>query len=170
MRLAAAFPQFTAGDLLVSARSLDLVAVIDPTTLRVKCWHNGPWVRQHDPDWLPDGTISVYDNQMRDGHSIGRSRIIVIAPATFQTKTLFDGRPVQTYSAIRGKHQILSDGSLLITLSQQGRVLHITRDGRVIMGFPNRFNQRRNLLLSEMQFFAADFFDFDFKELNCAPS
>lgn len=169
-RLAAAFPQFAAGDLLVSARSLDLVVVIDPKTLRVKWWRNGPWVRQHDPDWLPDGTISVYDNQMRDGHSIGRSRIIGIDPATFQTKTLFDGGPVQAYSAIRGKHQILSDGSLLITLSQQGRVLHVTRDGRVMMEFLNRFDERRNLLLSEAQFFASDFFDFDFKELNCAPS
>ena len=77
---------------------------------------------------------------------------------------------MQAYSAIRGKHQTLSDGSLLITLSQQGRVLHVTRDGRVMMEFLNRFDARQNLLLSEAQFFPPDYFDFDFKHLNCAPS
>ena len=153
-----------------SVRSLDLVAVIDPKTLRVKWWRNGLWVREHDPDWLPDGMISVYNNQPRDRHSMGRSRLIGIDPATFQTKTLFDGRPVQVYSTIWGKHEILSDGSLLITLSQQRRVLHVTRDGRVMMELLNRFDERRNLLLFEAQFFALDFFDFDFKELNCASS
>jgi len=101
---------------------------------------------------------------------MGRSRLIGIDPATFQTKTLFDGRPVQVYSTIRGKHEFLSDGSLLITLSQQRRVLHVTRDGRVMMELLNRFDERRNLLLFEAQLFAFDFFEFDFKELNCAPS
>ena len=43
------YPQFEAGDLAVSLRSLSLVFVVDPETKKVK-WHaSDPFIYQHDP-------------------------------------------------------------------------------------------------------------------------
>lgn len=59
-RLANAFPQFKPGDLLISLRNINLLAVIDRSTKQVIWTKNGPWQDQHDPDWQADGTITVY--------------------------------------------------------------------------------------------------------------
>ena len=51
--MAAAFPEFRAGDLLVSLREANLVAVIDPDDGTLRWWQNGPWLKQHDPTSSP---------------------------------------------------------------------------------------------------------------------
>ncbi|MFT3966271.1 MAG: arylsulfotransferase family protein [Sphingobium sp.] len=147
--LAPAFPQFAAGDLLMSFRSLNLVAVVDPDSLRVKWFTNDYTLRQHDPDWEANGEISVLDNQM------GRrfSRIVNFDPATGQRRVAVDGRSVNFYTRIRGKHQSLADGSIAITSSAQGRALEIGRDGRISSEILVRdpTHPGSNFVLSEMQ-------------------
>ena len=51
------FPGLAAGDLLVSLRSINTVAVIDPSDGPGEVGALGPFAKQHDPDWLPDGRI-----------------------------------------------------------------------------------------------------------------
>src|SRR5215213_8196601 len=98
-QLAAAFPRFAAGDVLVSLRNMDLLLVIDPTTLRIKWSQTGPFLRQHDPDFLPNGRISVFDN--RSGGSepaaFGTSRIIETDPNTGRSVTTYGDRPNERF-------------------------------------------------------------------------
>lgn len=132
--LAPAFPQFTAGDLLISLRNIDLLAVISQEGV-VK-WHSrGPWLRQHDPDFEPDGQIAVFDNS--SGRP--RSHILRINPAdhSFTNATAkFTGA---FKSEARGKHQLLPNGNRLITIPEQGQALEITADGRLAVEFNNVF-------------------------------
>jgi hypothetical protein len=60
--LADRFPMFAPGDLLVSLRNIDTIAVIDPRTERTRWAPTGPFAKQHDPDRLPNGHIVVFDN------------------------------------------------------------------------------------------------------------
>ena len=60
--LAPAFPMFSAGDLLLSFRNLNLLMVFAPDTGKVKWWRTGPWLRQHDPEFAPGGAIVVFNN------------------------------------------------------------------------------------------------------------
>jgi hypothetical protein len=79
--LAPDFPGLAAGDLLVSLRSINAIAVIDPGTGRAKWALAGPFAKQHDPDWLPDGRIMLFDNRGGDP-ACGGSRVLEIDYAT----------------------------------------------------------------------------------------
>jgi hypothetical protein len=135
--LAPQFPLFEPGDLLLSLREIDLVAVVDPDTAEVKWWNAGPWIKQHDPDFLPDGRISVYSNNT----GRGRSDILKIDPKTKTvTSDLYDGT-ARFYSAEMGSHQYQPNGNVLITVPGEGRVLLVSAGGDPIMEFNNLSSQ-----------------------------
>lgn len=157
--MAAAFPEFSAGDLLISMRALDLVMVLDPDSLKVKWWRMAQTRRQHDADWQPDGTITVYDNNMHRGPL----RILQIDPKTYTTKVLYNGRRDEAVNWFRGKHQVLPNGSILVTIPQQGRVLEVTPDQHVEFELINRYQPipGKDLLVSEARWLPPDFFNFE---------
>ncbi len=131
--LAPMFPDFEAGDLLISLKKLNLVAVLDPDTLVVKWCSYGPWRWQHDPDFTIDGKISVYNNNS----NLGRSEIIKIDPKTRKfSNDLFYGN-VHFYTESMGKHQYLPNGNILIVVPDEGRILVVTATGQRVMEFNN---------------------------------
>lgn len=150
-----AYPQFDAGDLLISLRSVNLVAVIDPLTAKIKWWRQGLVRRQHDPDWNARGTITIYDNNMhRDV-----SRIVEIDPQTYEASVALPGQPYDFYSWRRGKHDAMPDGGFIVTSSEQGRVFETNAEGEIVFEFINRYDTvGENLLLSEARFFPLDYF------------
>ncbi len=152
-----AYPQFEAGDLLVSLRSINLVFVVSPETMKVKWWRIGNWRRQHDPDWGPDGRIVVYDNNMHRGIS----RIVSLDPALWGVDTIVDGNRYDFYSEIRGKVQSHSGGSLLVTSPQQGRAFELNAAGEIQFEFESVYSDTANFHISEAQFLPEDYFTFD---------
>lgn len=132
--VADSYPLFEAGDLLVSLRFPELVLVVDPHTRRVK-WHDSdPFIQQHDPDFIGDGWIGVFDNN-RDGTDrgamLGGSRIVGVAPHLDSLEVLFPtDSSMSIYTRIMGNWQQLENGNLLLTESLAGRVLEVTPDGR----------------------------------------
>ena len=131
--MAAEYPRFDAGDLLVSLRDLHLVFVFDPETRTVK-WHaSDPFIRQHDPDFLGDGRIGVFDNNPDGTHRgtvLGGSRIVVLRPPSDSTSILFPTDRSETfYTEAAGKWQRLNNGNLLLTEAQAGRVVEVGPNG-----------------------------------------
>lgn len=83
--MANTYPLFDAGDLLVSLRKIDFVFVVDPDTETVK-WHTSEHtIQQHDPDFIGNGWIGIFDNNrdfLSRGNMLGGSRIVAIQPHT----------------------------------------------------------------------------------------
>jgi hypothetical protein len=155
---AAAFPLFAAGDVVYSMRDLNLIIVFDPETEVIKWYQHGPWLRQHDPDFLPDGRISIFDNRM----DLGASAIVAIDPVTREQEVLYEGTKEHPfYTGIRGKHQHLANGNILITETHAGRVFEVTADGEVVWEYVNRYDDRRVGVISKAIRYPRDFFTFD---------
>lgn len=131
--MAPAFPMFEAGDLLISLRSINLVAVVDAHAYGVKWWSIGPWIGQHDPDFASDGTISVYNNNTRRG----RSEILKIDPATRGISNELFAGGARFYSPFMGRHQYLPNGHVLIAVPGEGRAIEVSSHGRMIVEFNN---------------------------------
>ncbi len=123
------------GDLLISSRVLDLIAVVDPREERATwVWGKGVFERQHHPRLLDGDTVLVFDNGPRRKFS----RVVEIDPLTreivweyWHRKRRDDG----FFSASRGTAQRLPNGNTLVTESDRGRVFEITEGGELVWEF-----------------------------------
>jgi Arylsulfotransferase (ASST) len=160
---AAAFPLFEAGDIMLSLRNLNLVMVIDPATEAVRWTQSGPWIRQHDPDFLPDGRIMVFDNRRDEsGRQVfGGSRILAIDPVTREVQTLYEGsEEAPFFSNVKGKQQLLANGDLLIAEAERGRVFEVTPDGRIVWSHISRFDDDYVSKISDAERYSEKYADF----------
>lgn len=154
------YPLFETGDLLVSVRNLHLVMVLDPATLKVKWYSTDEWIEQHDPDFIGDGWISVFDNNKNFGNRIskmlGGSRIVAIRPHSGEFKELYsnDVSGADTnffYTPRGGKTQHLANGNLLLTEKNSGRVFEVTADGQLVWEWINEPGPVENTVAEVME-------------------
>lgn len=160
-------PAFRKGNLLVSVLKLDTIAVLDPER-RTVVWamtgkqpgkQPGGWRRQHQPTFLDNGHLLLFDNT---GAGPGRSRVLELDPSTGRTVWHFGGEPgVDFFSKTLGSCQRLPNGDTLITESENGRALEVTPGGRVVWEFynPHRAGDHQELVavLFEMVRLPPDF-------------
>jgi len=134
--MAASFPLFNAGDILVSLRNISTILVVDGSSHQVKWLFRHPLVRQHDPDFEADGHIVVFDNRddmTQTGARLGPTRLLRINPADNSWNTVYPLTDEQAfYTQTGGKHQRLENGNRLITEAHGGRVLEIDTDGNLV--------------------------------------
>jgi len=78
-------------------------------------------------------------------------------------KVLLDGRKYNFDSRIRGKHQFTEEGNLIVTSSQQGRVLEINPKGNEVREFINKNpgNGEFDFAISQSFWLFSDFFNFE---------
>jgi hypothetical protein len=127
--LAPKFPQFKAGQLLLSIRSLDALAVLDPDSGKVVWAARGPWRAQHDAWFLDNGHLLLFDNQ----GSPGTSRVLEYDPKTQAFPWSYPGENNNPFvSPIRGLCQRLPNHNTLITNSVAGECFEVTSDREIV--------------------------------------
>ncbi|HEY0513818.1 MAG TPA: arylsulfotransferase family protein [Thermoanaerobaculia bacterium] len=152
-------PAFRQGNILISVFALSTVAVLDPDRETIVWAKTGGWVHQHQPTFLDNGHLLVFDN-MGAGHE--RSRVQELDLRTGRVVWQYGGVPdVDLFSKTLGSCQRLPNGNTLITESENGRALEVTPAGRVVWEFynPHRAGERGELVavLFEMVRLPPDF-------------
>lgn len=124
-----------AGDVLVSVRNLDLLAVVEPKSGRVRwAWGPGQVEAQHQPSVLPNGHLLLFDNRP----SRKRSRVVEVVPESGAIVWEYEGSERERFfSQEMGGCQGLPNGNVLIVESEAGRALEVTRAGEVVWEFLN---------------------------------
>jgi hypothetical protein len=157
-RFAHRHPAFRQGNLLVSVHTLDTLAILDPERRTVVWARTGIWRKQHQPTFLDDGHLLLFDNL---GAGRDRSRVLELDPLTGEAAWQLGGRDVGFFSKTLGSCQRLPNGNTLITESENGRALEVTPGGRVVWEFynPHRAGDRKELVavLFEMVRLPPDF-------------
>lgn len=143
------------GDLLMSARHLSLVFLYRPSNGKI-IWHQtGPWLNQHDPDFLSSTEISVFGNDMvstfsnrvkEDAKYIdGGNNIYVYDFAKEETsiryREVMDSVGLATVTS--GSHHIFDDGSLFVWFSNTGISILYDDESEFVSYFGHKHDETR---------------------------
>lgn len=129
---AARFPFAEPGQLLISMREMNVIAVLDPREERIVWAMTGMWDSQHEPQMLDNGRILLYDNQGHRGAG-GISRIVEFDPVTGRMEWSYAGTAEEPLiSAVYGSQQRLDNGNTLIVESNNGRAIEVTHNGDIV--------------------------------------
>jgi Arylsulfotransferase (ASST) len=127
--LAAKFPLFKPGQVLISLRNLDTIAVLDRHTRRVAWAAQGLWRNQHDAEFLDNGHLLLYDNF----GSLRETRILEYDPLTQAIPWAYTNEHATHFSAFyRGMKQRLPNGNTLIVDPDNRRLFEVTRDKELV--------------------------------------
>ena len=128
------------GDLLLSLRDSHTVLLYRPNTNRILWSHTGPWMNQHDADFIDDSKIAIFGNDSvrRNGvkndhepdHIInGHNNIYIYDFAKNDISTpysrIMEESDVRTYT--EGLQEILADGDVFVEEQNRGRILRLSQ-------------------------------------------
>ena len=131
-RLADRSEAFKAGNVLLSLREIDVVAVIDLEQEKVVWALAGDWKMQHQQTILDNGNMLLFDNQ---GHG-GTSKFLEFDPLTLEVVWTYEGDDENGFnSPVLGSSVCLPNGNTLITESCAGRAFEVNTEGAIIWEF-----------------------------------
>lgn len=139
---AARVPGVEVGQVLVCMRDLGLIGVVDLEARSLKPLAQGPWMRPHDPQLLPDGRLLVFDNL--GGLGAGTtSRILELDPSSGRVLWSYEGSPGAPFvCAAKGHVQRLANGNTLIEQTYSARVFEVDPSGEVVWDWRNPIRSR----------------------------
>ncbi len=134
-KAAEGLPFAKTGDILLSMRNIDTLAVLDPVSGSVTWAMRGPWHMQHDPDILANGNLLLFDNKGDLAHG-GKTRIMEFDPRNFGLVWEYPGPADELlYTSVYGSQQRLANGNTLISETNAGRILEVTSAREVVWEF-----------------------------------
>jgi hypothetical protein len=160
------FPLFRKGQVLISPRNLNAIAVVDLEEEKVVWATTGAWRQQHDPDFLSNGNILLFDNKGHIGEG-GKSRVMEINPNTMEIYWQYTGDKNNMFdSPVGSSQQRLPNGNTLITQTCFGRIFEVTLDQKIVWEFMSPFRVPHDDQIVgtvyQAQRFKPDFFQFKF--------
>jgi hypothetical protein len=122
---------FRPGNVLLSMRNIDALAVLDLERREVVWFNRGLWQAQHEARVTDEGRILLFDNRPTDG----QSRIVEYDVLLDEIVWSYTASGFHSHGA--GAQQRLPNGNTLITESQKGRIFEISPYGQVVWDYVN---------------------------------
>ncbi len=127
--------RFRPGNLLLSARNLNTVFIVDRASGEIVWSYREGLDRQHEalmngPDRPEPGMIQIFNNRQRSFSTDRQSEIVEIDPR--DGKVGWRYRSPGFFTPTGGLQQALANGNVLITSTRGGRVFEIARSGAVV--------------------------------------
>jgi hypothetical protein len=119
------------GDLLISVRNLNLIAVVSEDPPKLKWWWGpGQLSGQHQPTLLENGNLLIFDNRIKRK----RSRLVELDPVArkieWRSNTSF-------FTRVEGGSEALENGNILVTESFRGRAFELGQDEEIVWEYWN---------------------------------
>ena len=131
--LAGKFQQlFKQGQVLISLRGIHALVMLDLPTRSVVWAAQGAWRAQHDPEFLENGHLLLYDNS----GFLRSTRILEYDPVLQSYPWCYSQENSSPFFAhARGMKQHLPNGNILVVDPDHGRIFEVTRGKQVVWEF-----------------------------------
>ena len=142
-------PYWKRGDVFLSLRNQSTILQYRPSTNKVIWLKRGPWIAQHDVDFLNDREISVFDNHSAVWPGgelvIGQNDVPIYNFATDDVRSEyaagFEKNKIRTTTD--GLQRILPNGDLFVEEQNYGRLLTMSKAGDLRWTYVNRGDDNR---------------------------
>jgi len=140
-RLGHLSPAFRQGNVLISLRALDTIAVLDMEQEAIAWALTGRWRKQHQPVVLRNGHMLLFNNIARDGVS----EVIEFDPFTQEVFWFYRGGLENSFYTLDcGSCERLPNGNTLITESNCGRAFEVTPHNIIVWEYVNTYRAGKN--------------------------
>ena len=171
------------GDVMLSSRHLSTVLLFRPATNKVVWLKTGPWLNQHDIDYLGHGTFSIFgNNNIRfpdeeanvkanekggKGWAFGSSKVFLYKPTTGEVATILGRQVGEFRDRTEGRQRILPNGDLWIEQTDDHVIRRIGPNGTRWV-FINYVGQGKLGALHWSRYITPEEADFPWlQDLNC---
>jgi hypothetical protein len=121
------------GDLLLSIRNRSTIFIYRPDTNKIIWLKTGPWLNQHDPDFLGESKISLFGNDViRDKGRLvfvnGQNNIYLFDFKDRSVSTPYSDvlRKLDVRTPTQGRQKVFKNGDLFVEESDYGRILRVS--------------------------------------------
>lgn len=134
------------GDLLLSLRSLSTVLLYRPSTNKILWLQTGPWLKQHDPQFVGHSRISIFGNDVIDSprkHAAtfpdGANNIYIYDFENGRMSTPYAQvlKRANVQTVTEGRATILENGDAVVEESNRGRTLRVST-GEVVWQYTSK--------------------------------
>ncbi|MCP4598048.1 arylsulfotransferase family protein [Neptuniibacter sp.] len=160
------------GDLMLSVRNLSMVLVYRPSTDEIVWLEIGPWLNQHDVDYLGDGIFTIYGNDMIRNKDTsysftGFNTIWKYDQTTGKTSEYLSLKEHQINTITEGRHRVLDNGDIIIEETNAGLIHRVNKDGK-LWSFVHSLKQGKIGALHWSRYLTAEESEFTWLEgLHC---
>lgn len=150
------------GDLLISCRNLSTVFIYRPSTNKIVWLKSGPWLNQHDCDFLNNHQIGIFGNDIvRVFHKIllknnhNNQYIYDFETDTVSTPYTKMFKEAKIRTLTEGRSRILPNGELFVEETNNGRILFGNEKG-FYATLVNRLDNEHISLLGWSRYYTKD--------------
>lgn len=127
-------PYWKKGDLLMSLRHLSTIFLYRPNTNKIIWLKTGPWMNQHDVNFIGDHELSVFGNNVIRGNDVlmdGHNNVYRYDFQTDEVSTPYNEvmKSMEVKTLTEGIGTILENGDVFVEEQNNGRILRMSPDG-----------------------------------------
>ena len=155
------------GDLLVSIRNKSTVFLYRPSTNKILWLQTGPWLNQHDADFIDNSRIAIFGNNIIRNKNYdfidGHNEVYVFDFKTLKLETPYTVflKAAKVKTMTGGRSEILPNGDVFIEETDFGRMLRGNTD-KTIWQFVERIDEKSAAVLGWSRIIQPD----EFKKLT----
>jgi hypothetical protein len=128
-------PYWEKGDLLISARNISTILLYRPSTNKIIWLKTGPWMNQHDVNFIEDHKLSVFSNNVisdPEGAVLmgGYNNVYLYNFQTDEVSTPYNNamKAMKVKTLTEGRGTILGNGDVFVEEQNNGRILRMSPD------------------------------------------